>query len=198
MSRRSDRLQARAEAQLKYGPQADALTQILSGLHSELRTSVAQAKAGAALTAHAAQKAIPVAKAIYRAGLHGNTPQQKLVQAQLQGLPSSSPFAAAVQIGTSGANARIRESRTSTLSELVSRKTDAPVARQAEIRGLRSQYMGDRDKALQQLQSLAGESGLYSATRYGQLRKDAAGRALTKRGQNITAGNSKQTADDSS
>jgi hypothetical protein len=186
MSKRSDKRQARTEAKLRYGTTQDELTSILKGLKTDYRSGVKQARVGAKMVSEGAKQALPAAKALYGAGIKGNTASQQFVAKELQGLPADSPFRAAVSVGQGGAQSRLSEAMTMTGKELVGRRVDALAGGKREVESLRSQYSQDRTKTLDQLVSNAKQAGLYASSRYGELRGDAKKLAVTKRGQTLS------------
>lgn len=186
MSRKSDLRQARRQAQLQYGPQNSALLQILQGLDSNYVSDTRQAKAAGKMVAASARRAVPELQRAYKPGITGSGAAEKFIASEIANRPEGDAFRAAASVDQGISHEALAHQLTQGVKELVNRKVEARVDTAQQLGAIRGQYQSDRQKTIDQLLGNRKQQGLYTATQFGSLRKDAADRRVTKRGQDVT------------
>ena len=160
------------EAELRYGPQASALTQLLGQLGGERDADLTGSKEGSRMISESANQAIPELQKLYAPRPQSGV--ESMLAADIAKLgDQGTPYKLAFNVGTSGADARRAESGSEAIKGMVGRREGAITGGVMERRGIRSRYASDAGKVRQQLQDVVGQSGLYAQTRYGQLEDDA-------------------------
>lgn len=186
MSRRRDRRQAIAESLLKYGPQNDALTQILSGLRSDYKGDIRQARAVGRVLSRSAKRAVPELEKAYRPALKASGAADEFIESEIAARPENDPFRVAAAVDIGGTRKALSHSLANAQKAMVARGTSARVGTTQRVAALQGQYRSDVAKVIDQLTSNRAQQGLYASTRFGDLRGEAKSRALTRRGQDIT------------
>jgi len=177
--------QALDEAELKFGPQASALSQLLGSLKAERNSELKSSRSASRMASESARRALPQVEKIYTDAAGQTTGVESMLAKDLQN--ASDAYKLAFKVGTSGTNARRVQAGALAQQEAASRQADAITGGVQEQRAIRSKYRDDSAKVGQELRGLAGQSGLYASTRVGQLLDDARERNVKIRGQNLTA-----------
>jgi hypothetical protein len=87
----------------------------------------------------------------------------------------------------SGGNSRLAAEKAAAVHELISRAASAPAQGLAETRAIQARAAAEKEKITGQLTSNASQAGLFAATRLGDLRSQAADRAIRRDAQKETA-----------
>lgn len=190
MARRSQRARreaiARADANVKYGPQIYALGSLLDEARGTLTSDLGAADAASRSAIRAAERAELPLREIYATARGSAQTADRLVQQNLAGLGSAAdPFRAALIGERTGENKRLTGASSAALADLESRKLDAQAGRQYARTQARADYRQTKNTLNQRLGELLGEQGSYEASRIGELGEAAAGRKATTRVQRL-------------
>lgn len=183
-TRRPNPLLERAllDTELKLGPEANALRSLLGELAGGYtRTRRVNASNARGIVAATEQARPQVAGAFDQA--------LSSVGAQRAALGKGGPLdpqAAAYE-------RRVGEQRAGALNDLSDRSVRATEGQVFANTTARDEYLGGKSKIVGQLQDLARESGALTASTLGKLKDDQLARGLTRRGQDVTAGNSRRS-----
>lgn len=178
MARGKLRRQALTEAELRYGSERDLLTSLIGSLKAEQRGSVRQARRGARMLEASARTAIPVMQRTYGAAEGAAMANDARVKSALDALgPAANGFKSAAAF-EAGGSSRLTAEAASAINELVGRATGAQAQGVQEVRAIRESGRADRAKVLDQLQSNVRQSGLFAASRLGDLKGEAADRKI--------------------
>lgn len=174
-SRTRDSLLARAllDAQLRYDPQLGALR----GLRSQRAQEYTQGRRVAASNSRAITAAVDEVRPDV-AGAFDQALASAAAQRGALGVDAAEPQAAAYR-------RRVGEQKANALRDLLVQKQQAQAGRIYANQSARSSYLADKGKIDDQILGLVGEAGAYAASRRGDLADQAAGRALTARGQTL-------------
>lgn len=169
MARRSNNALRRAllETELQLGPQGAALRGLRSERAGEYtRTRRVNASNERAIVG-AIDQALPKAGRSWDEALATVTAQQRA----LGGVPGEQASAFSRRVG---------EQKAGDLTDLTDRRTRATEGRVYANEEARSSYLSDKAKINSQLQDLMKQSGLLTATRYGDLLDEAAERGIER------------------
>jgi hypothetical protein len=175
--------QVRAEADLRFAPQARQIRQALGDVESEYATSVSVANDTARGAKRAARAARPVVSRAIGSALE--TTQQGPTPGVAAALGNLGPAAAR---DSEGARRRLAETLAMTKAELAQRSVDAESGRSSAIRQAAAVRSEGRRTLRGQLQGVASDAGTFAQARAGELGQEAAQRRVARRGQDVQAG----------
>lgn len=175
-----DRRQAEEEAALRANPERLQLEQILGDLRGSAMSAERSARSGGRMMAASIKEATPGLDRIYGEA-------QTRTQGALANVGSDLGRLGPAASGLKGAVAleglergRLAGSLGQANRDFAARAPEAVAAGIQEARNVRSKYLQDKEKVLGRLQANAAEAGSFAATRYGQLRQDAADRSVSR------------------
>jgi hypothetical protein len=174
--------QAQTEASLKYAPQRRQLSAQQQDIVDQFATGAKVAQATGKGIAEQINTVRPQV-----AGYVGKA--QNLVdqgQSDLARYLGSSPLQGAATIDATNTKGRLAETLANTNTELDRRKIDAAAGTQYTVNALRTSAADALKKVGGQLSDLASDQGSYAATTSDRLRQQAASRAVTRRGQDLS------------
>lgn len=179
--------QAQLESQVRFAPQQDAL----QALQQQAQQQRDQAIQGSLLAsegiARAALAGRQSAVQDYGGAAFQQLGSQNFVRDQLAKLgPVADIIKAGAESEGQGARQRLQTMALGAMDELRSRTNRAADSADFNIQKALQDYGGNEAKLSQQAESLAGQQGLFTQERAGQLQSDAQKLAATLRGQNLT------------
>jgi hypothetical protein len=174
MARRKqrDRLveQARAETQLRYGPEVRGLRALLAEARTDLKFNLRSERGAAAGIQAATRAALPDIRRIYETAGHSAQQADADVATAVAGLSPAADSARAVAATESGAaKTRLAEAMARTEADLGRRQIEAASGRAYGERAARQQYASQTGKLRGQQRDLEGEMGLFATTTYRDL-----------------------------
>lgn len=186
--------QAAQDALVRFGPEIAGLLELEHQARSNLKSSVRSARGNARGIIGAVDRARPEIKDVYSDA----TAQQGVINAQVASHvgelgPVADSIKAAAAVEAGAASSRIGESRATALADLAQRRVSAQEGRQFAVQQARSTFADEIGQVLRRRQSLGAEIGAFKVSQAAGYRDDAAARALTRRGQNITAANNRRS-----
>ena len=181
------RRQVRAEARLRFGPEA-----------AEIRRAGQEVKEQAAGDIRAARQSASGTKRTVRAA---RGPARKSLADALAAIsagPEPGTEAALGHLGSAaardhlGAQGRLRETLAGLEAELTARELDADAGAVAAVRQARAVRASELGKLSGRLRDVAGQRGVFAQGRMGELFEDERDRRVTRRGQDLTLRGSRE------
>jgi hypothetical protein len=175
-----------AESQLRFGPERRNLRSQKREARRTYAGDVAAADASSRGQVQAARAAVPQMRRIFQdaSGAVSAGPSPDV---------SVSALGPAAGRDADGTRRRLGEAMAAAAQELVARQQDAVAGRALAVRSARDRRDDAIDRANEGLRGLARDSGAFRQGRTGELVETARDRQVTRRGQNITAGNNKRS-----
>jgi hypothetical protein len=179
---------ARANAELRYAPQRQALAQLAAEARRNYLSSIEGARSESRLLQNALAQAVPATGAIYDRAASTDSGAASRLAAVLAGLGGAgAPFQAAAATETAAGTQRLAGERAAAEAHEQAQR-DAAVAAPAYARTLATGQLNTTlAKLAAQYQGLAGQEGTDIATELGRQEREDRKDALTRRGQDITA-----------
>ena len=187
---------AALQALVRFGPEESGLAALAQQLRANYKTSVNQARATSAGIIQAVNDVRPeMTKTYDRAGLE----QARAASVIAPDLANLGPVANAIRMAAHTEQAQggrhIAEAKAAALGGLSERKVSAAQGAQFGIQNARQTFVSDMAKLLERKQGLGREKGAFTAATINALAEKEADRALTRRGQNLTAETSRRGQD---
>lgn len=170
-ARRESRL-ARAEAQLRYGSQINALKRTRKDLLSGYRKERADYEAAGKMNEASAARAMP---ALQKAMSDFVGPVSQARSSALRQESNKLPdglYKSILRAEATEAPARMAKTLGDAASELSLRRSNATIQAQQGAQGAYARMKGDRAKVTSELDDILNQSGVYKSTRVGELRTD--------------------------
>jgi hypothetical protein len=179
--------QAQLDSQVRYSPEAFALSSLLQQAASDYGQRV-KAERGAARGITAAISAtVPKTKADYGQALKFGRQQQSTVNRKLAGLSSAADdIKAASAVEAGGAQRRIGEERANAVNELRQRRSQAAAGAAFAVSQAGQEYASKRDTIQNRILELGREQGTFTVAQTEANRKADRQFKLGLRGQNVT------------
>lgn len=176
--------EAQARAVVRFDPEIAALQALLKNAQSTFKQGVAASRGAADYTIGEIRSARPDIKRAYR--VPGLNPAQAMAEPKLPEA-GALDFNAASTFESQAAQRRLLTERAAALADLGAQRVAAAQGAQFGAQQARQQYQQDVGTIADRLIGLAGQKGAFIVGELGQLEREAAQRALTRRGQDVTA-----------
>jgi len=185
--------QAAQAALLRYAPQREGLAQLTREAREQYDASIKGAQSTSRLAAAAVDQAAPQVGGIYDRAAATTSASQSKLGALLAGLgAAAAPFAAAAGTQAAAGTDKLARERATTESGLAQQKVSAQEA-PVFARTLATQQLAKSlAKIFSAEQGINAQQGAAASTELAKLENEAEGRAVTERGQNLTAQSSRE------
>lgn len=181
-------------AQLEYGPQVSALLTLMEQAGQDFRSGVRATRTSTRGVIRSVRAATPQVQGAYDDAAGVSTQQEGAVATALAGLGRAADGYKASQSIESGAYAkRQADERARALTELAQRGVEARAGGAYQVRALRGQLAGERQRIGSQLQSLAAQEGAATQRNLMDLLDAASQDRLARARINISRDNAAET-----
>jgi hypothetical protein len=187
--RRTSRWASEAALQslVRFGPELSGLKALQRTAESDYKQSVRSAHGTSAGIINAVDVARPQVANIYtKAGTQASQAYGVTSQDMASLGPVANSIRAAASLEQQGTQARLAESRASSLTDLAQRRVAAKSGEQWAVTSAHDKLVSDLTKVLQRKQDLLGEKGAFTALTESQLTDAARKRASDLRRQRLT------------
>lgn len=181
-------------AQLEYGPQVSALLTLMEQAGQDFRSGVRATRTSTRGVIRSVRAATPQVQGAYDDAAGVSTQQEGAVATALAGLGRAADGYKASQSIESGAYAkRQADERARALTELAQRGVEARAGGAYQVRALRGQLAGERQRIGSQLQSLAAQEGAATQRNLMDLLDAASQDRLARARINVSRDNAAET-----